>query len=67
MMTPVKDSTRPVNYEMTPQGADKWDQNPSSIDNYNIEVYQYFNQSECAIFSSNVEFGAKNWMKLFFE
>ena len=48
MMTPVKDSTRPVNYEMTPQGADKWDQNPSSIDNYNIEVFQWLNQSECA-------------------
>ena len=51
MMTPVKDATRPVNYEMTPQGADKWDQNPSSIDNYNIEVFKCFNQfkSECAI------------------
>ena len=41
-MTPVKDATRPVNYEMTPQGADKWDQNPSSIDNYNIEVFKCF-------------------------
>ena len=50
-MTPVKDATRTVNYEMTPQDVDQCDQNPSSNDNYNIEVFKCFNQfkSEFAI------------------
>ena len=25
------------NYEMTPQGCDKWEMNPSTKDNYNID------------------------------
>lgn len=37
--TPLKSMPTPSaqNYEMTPQGCDKWEMNPSSQDNYNID------------------------------